>query len=267
MELIDFSHGFDVLVNSYSQPDDMGAGEGRDIRFNEHEKSVWLTKAQEEEVLSLYTGRNSHGDAFEQTEELRRYLANLIMDTWVDPIHSEGGTGDDTIISRMGGVFDSTFDFTFRKAVYDTIKGTGTESELAMLPSDLWFIIYESATVIGKGCGDGFMEVVPARHDELNKLKRNPFRGPNGRRVLRLDLGKKYVELISKYPVSKYYVRYLRRLHPIILEDMPDGLTIEGRSSATPCEVHESLHQRILERAVFMALQSKGVSIKEVSKA
>ena len=66
------------------------------------------------------------------------------------------------------------------------------------------------------------------------------------------------VEIVSKYTVTKYYIRYLRKVKPIILVNLSDGLEIQGESTASDCELHESLHERILEMAVMMALQSKG---------
>lgn len=56
----EFSNGFDVLINSYS-------GLGDSLNFDEYEKSVFLTKAQEEIVEGLYTGKIL-GDSFEDTE-------------------------------------------------------------------------------------------------------------------------------------------------------------------------------------------------------
>ncbi len=34
------------------------------------EKSIFLTKAQEEIIIDLYNGKNPFGDSFEKTEEL-----------------------------------------------------------------------------------------------------------------------------------------------------------------------------------------------------
>jgi hypothetical protein len=133
-------------------------------------------------------------------------------------------------------------------------------SKFFTLPEDLWFITYESV-LLGEGKCESHtsMEVIPVRQDEYHRLKKNPFRGANDRRALRLDLSEGNVEIIYKYPVSEYYVRYLKKLRPIILEDMPNGVTVGGLSKATECEIHESLHQRILESAVMMALGSKGI--------
>ena len=48
------------------------------LEFDEYEKSVFLTKAQEELVISIYDGKNLSGESFENTEEARRSLSSLV---------------------------------------------------------------------------------------------------------------------------------------------------------------------------------------------
>jgi hypothetical protein len=102
------------------------------------------------------------------------------------------------------------------------------------------------------------MEVVPVRQDEFHKIKKNPFRGSNDRRALRLDLSEGNVEIVCKYPVSEYYIRYLKQLKPIILTQLDDDTELRGEKTPMTSELPESLHLRILNRAVEMALQSRG---------
>lgn len=236
----EMSNTFQSLCNSYHRFKDFDNQEILDsVEFDEYEKSLFLTKAEKEVVLSLYNGRNSAGTAFEETEELRRYLANLIKEADLSPITTSNGMP----------------------------LGIDSKSKFFTLPEDLWFITYESVTLADAPC-DGLakQEVIPARQDEYHRLKKNPFRGPNNKRSLRLDLSENNVEIVSKYNVIKYYVRYIKKVKPIVLEDLPNGLTIEGIGVATPCELHEILHHRILENAVIMALQSKGYNIKNENK-
>ena len=71
----EFSNEFDTLVNSNSIINSNGIESP--LEFDEYEKSLFLTKAQETIVTSLYNG-NLVGDSFEKTEELRRYLSDLV---------------------------------------------------------------------------------------------------------------------------------------------------------------------------------------------
>ena len=236
MTIQEFSDAFDTLVNSYSSQASFGEGASRQTpTFDEYEKSQFLTLAQEEMVISLYNGRNTQDDSFESTEEIRRYLSNLIAEKSLEPITNTGGM----------------------------ILGIGSNSKFFTLDENTWFITYESVKIDkGKCGGSSTMRVYPVRQDEYQNIKDNPFRGTNDRRALRLDLSENNVEIICKYNVTKYYVRYLKRPLPIILIDLPDGLTINKESKAMGCGLHEALHQRILERAVMLALQSKGYSVE-----
>lgn len=250
MDRYDFSDRFDTLINGYANKIPFGEDTPKvNLAFDEYEKSVFLTKAQEELVVSLYNGKNPYGESFEQTEELRRYLSNLITDVELEVDSNSTGKP----LSTDG-----------KHAFYTLPDGSGSEPAV-------WFITYESAEV-DKGCKDSdgkpvitTIDVVPVRQDEYHKVRKNPFRGANNRRVLRADLADGVVELISKFDIQKYYVRYLRKPKPILLEDLPEGMDIEGMSEVSEepvCELHEALHQKILDLAVQMALQSKGVGVK-----
>ena len=230
----EFSSSFDTLLDSYAHQAIFGKDASEaDLRFDEYEKSVFLTKAQEEVALALYNGRNSSLEGFEETEELRRYLSNLICEAELDPIESSNG--------KPIGLNSKSKFFTLP-------DGTGT------LPA-VWFITYEAATVSDGKCENTTsMEVVPVKQDEYHRIKKNPFRGANSRRSLRMDLSEGMVEIISEYTVTKYYIRYLRKLNPIIVATLDDQ-SIDGINIVTECELPDYLHQRILERAVNLAIQ------------
>jgi hypothetical protein len=65
----------------------------------------------------------------------------------------------------------------------------------------------------------------------------------------------KVAELITNIDdvVRSYSVRYIRKPKPIILENLPSGMTIEGISTATECELDPILHEDVLQRAVELA--------------
>lgn len=237
MTIDEFSNSFDTLLNSYALISNFGEETSKQtITLDEYEKSVLLTKAQEEIVLSLYNGKNPYGEAFEGTEELRRYLSNLITEKYLKPITNTSGTP----------------------------LGLESKSKFFTLPEDLWFITLESVVVDNGKCkAETVMKVYPVKQDEYQVIRDNPFRGANGRRALRLDLSEGNVEIICKYMIAIYYIRYIKKVPPIILEDLPNDLTIEGKSEASDCILHEALHQKILDRAVQLALQSRGYNINK----
>lgn len=236
----EFSNEFDTLVSSYRRFKDFDNKEILDsLEFDEYEKSVFLTKAQEELITSYYSGRNSTLDSFEKTEEVRRYLSSLIKTA---EINTATPSGNEKVLSST--------------------------SKLATLPSDVWFITYEAAS-LGTSedtCLNGKkLDVIPVTQDYFHRVSRNPFRGANDRRVLRLDFGNGKVELVSKYTISKYLVRYIVKPAPIVLTKL-NGISVDDVSTAQTCALEKSLHRPILELAVRMALQSKGINLEKDKK-
>jgi hypothetical protein len=216
----EFSSQFDIYANNIASNQAPG--------WNEEEKSVFLTKSQEQLCLSLYSGRNAYGSSFDSTEEMKRALANIIGEAELTPVAK------------------------------DVPIATSSNSTFFELPEKLWFITYESITVSDGKCGNTNIEVVPVKQDEYHKIRKNPFRGANSRRALRLDSFNGIVEIISTHDITKYYLKYLRKPYPIILEEFSD-FSINGKnkplSETKVCELDESLHQVILENAVKMALE------------
>lgn len=230
MTTLEFSNEFDVLINAYANNNAFGDSyDKNNLAFDEYEKSIFLTKAQEEIIIDLYNGKNPFGDSFEKTEEIRRYLSDLIK----------------------------TYTTTDRKVGY---TGLSKSSVFFELPDDLWFITYESVNLKDDrlGCMSGEdISVIPITQDGYHRIGKNPFRGANERKALRLDLSNKVVEIVSKYNVESYLVRYLSRPVPIILTNLADDLSINDISTKTECELNPVIHRAILERAVKLAIISK----------
>lgn len=222
MNNIEFSNEIDVKLNSF--------GEGTGISLDEYEKSLVLTQAQETIVEQLYNG--NLGLSFEESEGLRRYLSDLVR----------------TVIIE-------------KPVINSTHKHISKNSKFFMLPDNLWFITYESIIIKDQSeCKDGNeLMVTPIAQDEYRRTFGNPFRGPNERRALRLDVNDNMVEIVSRYEIDKYKVRYIKKLSPIILTYLPDELTIQGKKEITNCELHPALHKSILEEAVKLAIKMKSL--------
>lgn len=228
MTCLEFSNEFDALLNSYSTVPPYGDENKLDITLDEYEKSVFLTKAQEEIVVESYTGKNQFGESFERTEEIRRYLSDLVKTVVLS----------EKLTSHVGLSKTSMF---FK------------------LPEDVWFITYESATLKDErlGCLDGEeATIVPVTQDEYYRISKNPFRGPSKNRAIRLDIGNRVVEIISDHNIDKYRIRYLSRPEPIVLENLSET-SINGVKVRTECKLNPVIHRAILERAVKLAIISK----------
>lgn len=230
MTVKEFSDAFDTIANSYSSKSlYTDAALGGNIVFDEYEKSLFLTKAQEQLVVELYSGRHN-ATSFEETEELRSNLRNLIKTETIQKAEAE-------------------------------YKGISEYSKFFKLPSDLLFITYESAIIEDEsaGCKNGKeLAVIPVSQDEFHRVVNNPFKGINNRRALRLDNGLDIVEIVSKYNLKNYTVRYLSKPTPIVLDNF-DEVSIDNINTITECKLDSSMHQSIVERAVLLALATKNI--------
>ena len=202
MTLEELSNEFDVIVNSYDN--------SQSLVFNEYEKSIYLTKAQEYIIKDLY--RN-----YEGTEELNSYLKTLIKDK-----------------------------------TYTIEDSTNIELDY---PDNFLYILKEYANINTTCKSNNIVDVLPITQDEYNEVVGNPFRGSKSK-VLRLEENK--IKLITDLPIISYTMTYLSNPSPIILVDLPNGLTINNESKkSTTIETSESIHREILDKAVQLAIQSK----------
>ena len=145
MTTLEFSEQFDTLIHSHLTTEPFS--EVSKTRFDEYEKSVYLTNAQNEIVVELYNGRNSFGAAYEETEELRRYLADLNRTEVITSFKSiDKGIGDKSYGAK---VFEPILYITF-----ESCKITTNDD------------CYQTKVV----------DCIPIRRDEYNKLKDNPFK-------------------------------------------------------------------------------------------
>lgn len=235
MTVQEFSDQFDVLLDSYKRFKSYDDRQILDsVEFNEYEKSVFLTKSQETLIKECYSGTIT-GVSFEQTEKLREELDALIVQ---EAMTKETNTSNSTLNP-----------YKKDKYKHSLYKHDST---------DCWYVIYEQVVFDGDDpcIKDSVVDVLPVTHDDYSRIVKNPFRGPNSRRVLRLNPTKDKIELISLHDIKQYIVRYIKKPEPIVLENLPNDLTIDGVKTSQTCKLSESLHQLILDGAVKLALQS-----------
>lgn len=241
MTIQEFSNEFDTIIDSYAYKSQFG--DNYATAFNEYEKSVFLTRAQRDIVLSYYNGKNAYQEGFEKTEEVRRYLQSLVQ----------------------------TVGLTKLDTPTNLLQSTHIQFEL---PTDLEFIVYEQLSAIknkGTSCEKTIiLQIQPITHDEYIRISANPFRNEESMiRALRLDCGDNKVELVYNTSLTpdKYTIRYIGKLSPIILEDLTNtDLSIDGINTVSECKLSPILHREILEQAVRLALSSKVWEGKSNSK-
>lgn len=242
MNTKEFSEQFDTLLDSYKLSNNYGTDENfYATKLDEYEKSVYLTKAQKDIVIELYSGKNLSGKSYEETEELRRYLDNL----------------NSTIEKK-----DAPPTSPFSKKPSESLS---KDSVWLKLSSDLMFLTVEQVEVkASNNCPEGYKweKVIPIRRDEYLTIKDNPFKN---KYIFRIDHADNFIELISKNKIKTYKAHYLRKPKPIILEDL-DYLTIDGFSRKQECELNNMLHMAILERAVQSAYNYMATKINNTNE-
>lgn len=186
--------------------------------FTSLEKSIFLTEAQEFYIKELYSTTG-----FEKDEEISEYLRTLVKQV---------------IYTEEEGTIDETGCSTFFN-----------------IPEDLWFITYESVRLLNHCDKLPLATVVPVKQDEFFRIYNNPFRGPSKSRVLRMLIDDR-IELVTKYGIKNYTVRYLSRPEPIVLEGLGEcGIApynSYGKTGNT-CKLPGSAHRNILLKAVQLA--------------
>lgn len=202
--------------------------------LNEYEISLFLTEGQEVVVKEYYSGKNAFRDSFERSEEVTRSLSSLVRTEVLTEEYNP-------------------------EYISDIVETIGSSSYLYKIPQDVWYIVKESVKFTEDAmCGYGsYADVIPTTHDKVGRIMENPFRGMSNRRVLRLSLGNNINELLSKYPVHSYLIRYLVQPSPIVLVNLDSlGCSVDGVSEETECKLHPLIHRVILERAVRIASEA-----------
>lgn len=201
------------------------------LEIDEYNKSLYLTSAQ----TKLYDDLVSK---FEQDGDLSKDL---------EPFIKEYNTSSP--LARTGVIANSVF---------------------FSLPTDLRKPVYEAAILTST---DSILngKEVKIKYTKLaevsNKIK-NPFREPNYEEILRVitynETSNSVAELIppTNADISIFKLKYLEELLPIILEDLPSGLEINGVTSATNSKFHEEMLDKIIDLSVDLILKDKSVFSK-----
>ena len=285
MSVEEMDNMFDVLYNNITSNQAPG--------LNAYEKSIFLTKAQDEILKNYFNPKskgNNTQDGFDgsvkrqvdfsmlttvATTNSASYSYILVpnkMDKNDNPVYSrvkstisipkttysyteaydsDGNvlkdTNGNTLYTKNEGTDVSGFD----TPLFDTRPNTKSIT----LPSRLMFAINEMVEVT-RNNKTVLLQVVPIKFDEYSRLMCKPYKRPLKYQAWRLTnnnvVNKADIIVGPTDTLTKYTIRYVRRPNPIIVSNL-DGLTIEGKSTATECELDPILHEEILQRAVELA--------------
>lgn len=277
----EFSDQFDVLYNNITSNQAPG--------LNEYEKSVFLTKAQDEIVKNYFLAEaNPKGKGFDDTHKRQMDFSMLMSVS--NPEYFDSGSK----LDPRGKVYKWS--------------------------DNILYVINESFDVGNYSSGfttHALRQVVALSYGEYMRLMSKPYKGPLKYQAWRLITGQNNsqvtVEIILNNQdlitigsdveqIPRYTIRYVRKPQPILLTDLSnafgENLTIDNKSGSTtttretvtgtmsesegtitistgtgtgtysitiykqdtdnydfnrPCELHPSIHQEILQRAVELA--------------
>lgn len=211
---------FDVLYNNITSNQAPG--------LNAYEKSVFLTKAQDEIWKNYFNPKSKGNNLQEGFDGNAKRQVDFSMLT--------------TVYKKSSGWGASLFD-------------TRLNTKSVSLPTDMAMAINETVNVLRKG-KDVLLQVVPIKFDEYSRLMSKPYKRPlqyQAWRLINSDTVNKADIIIGPSDViSKYTLRYVRRPKPIIVSYL-DGLTIENEKDICECELDPILHEEIVQRAVELA--------------
>ena len=306
----EFSTEFDVLYDNISS--------GQAPGLTEYEKSVFLTKAQDEIVKNYINPKgNKYQEGLDDSSKRQVDFSPLIVTYIGDAINND------------------LYNYT-SQSLHNAKNSAHYE-----IPSDLLIYVNEFINVERNG-KTVMLAVVPLSYDEYYRLMSKPFKRPlknqawrlisrskgskyqtvdyenaasllkyegvlklTEQEILNLIKGKKIevtddakvkvnnlylnsqgelsstggisfslvapdlrsciidytvnTEIVQIVPgvsdkIISYIIRYIRKPKPIILEDLSSyNVSIDGIGAKTECELHPSLHQEILQRAVELA--------------
>jgi hypothetical protein len=185
---------------------------------DDYEKSLFFTIAQEELI-------KMHSMAYDKSEISRRILHSLVK------AYEVSTASIDVSVTLL----DSSL------------------SKLFLIPSDTWLILQENIIINSK-----IIDVEPVKLDQVNRLRKNPFRKPSSKKCWRTEISStanvKYIELLVPGTISKYQMRYVTKPTPIVTKAM----TLRGTVySATVNPVINSIADNdLVDMAVKLAYKA-----------
>ena len=214
----EFEWEFDVLYNNIAS----NAAPG----INSYEKSVLLTKAQDELIKNYFNPQgNKYREGFDGSAKRQIDFSGLIS------------VANGTLLDQQG--------FDLRAKVFK-------------IPTDVFLIINESIVT-----NTGIKQIIPIKFDEYTRLMSKPYKEPLKFQAWRLitdgDINSGVtVEIIpnSQETIESYTLRYVRRPKPIILANLKSeygDVSINGETEISQCELNPLVHREILQRAVELA--------------
>lgn len=260
MTVEEMDNMFEVLYNNITSNQAPG--------LNAYEKSVFLTKAQDEIVKNYFNSKskgNNTQDGFDANQKRQvDYSMLTTVVTYKNDYVKEDSSSDSSVTESTTATQDSIpsrppgGDVVVEKLFAAPLFDTRDNSLSVQLPSDLMMAINEMVKV-QRGDSrkqDVILQIIPLKFDEYTRLMSKPFKRPlkfQAWRLINSNIKNKADLIVGPSDtIDSYTLRYIRRPTPIIVSDL-DDLTIDDKSAKSECELDPILHEEILQRAVELA--------------
>ena len=207
----EFSSEFDLLYNNVNSAQAPG--------LTEYEKSVFLTKAQDEIIKNYFTnvqGGNKYQQGVEDSEKRYADFSALLT---VATLNAE--TTDAMPFDERGKIF--------------RLPDGNSDAKKVMIVITETFKTGNSTSALTS------YQVVPLKFDEYIRLMSKPSSDPLKKQVWKLmgnsESGNGSIEIVPHWKdknndINVLVLKYIRKPHPIILEDLyVQGLSIDGQTA------------------------------------
>lgn len=253
----EFSDQFDVLYNNITSNQAPG--------LDEYEKSVFLTKAQDEIVKNYFSEKSNKLQTGFDGSQKRQADFSMLMRSGSTEISSSNKGEFATVGFKIE--LPETTDKVFIIINEQVLKIQRTVTTPSVEPGEPTSEPTVNDTLMG------VRQIIPISYDEYTRLMSKPYQSPLKRQAWRIfsdgsaNTSKRYMDIVLTPEDRKYLengtynymydIRFIKRPRPIILTNISDAveqdITIGGESTAQTCELDPILHEEILQRAVELA--------------
>lgn len=259
MTTTEMSNEFDILYNQVNSNQAPGV--------DEFEKSVFLTKAQDQVTIAKFDPRGNKfqsGFNINDLGQLRQYdFSTLIEYAELDRVTSQQYQPYDP--RAITFVLPDDYFLTLNESVVENYNQTPyiyqiidiSYSDYARLMQkpyqyptkrSVWKLITKNGTVEEQSGIENNTQVAQAQQQVETE------KGAVLNTTQSTKISGTFCELIGKFINENnvtYKMRYVKRPTPIVLVDLRDeGLSIDNVSVETPCKLPEGVHHIIVQRAV-----------------
>lgn len=285
MTNLELSNEFDVLYNNITSNQAPG--------LDEYEKSVFLTKAQDEIVKAYFNPKtNKVQEGFDGSEKRQIDFSMLIrsysydgITYYINPdlvsIESITFTSISQIKEELTPSNDGIYEFatnykidnTVLNVVEDKVSQDGKQlyyvsqffgsffdtrdnTTSVTLDQDILMVINEYVEVIRDNNLNTRLTVIPINYIEYSRLMSKPYKRPlknQAWRLLNNDSYRKAEIVIGPNDSIKKYVIRYIKRPRAIRLTYFEDVTLDGESTEQSCELDPILHPEILQRAVELA--------------